>query len=78
MITWLQRRTKARGKENLIVTGEGGTDVCREFGLVNSMMQAIWKNRTKIISTFEHKGYRINKLRKSERSDVDEAMLKWF
>jgi hypothetical protein len=43
-------------------------DVCREIGLVNSMIQTIWKNRTKIISAFEQ----------NERSDVDEALLKWF
>jgi len=37
--------------------GEGGELVCvREFGLVNSTIQAIWKNRTKIISAFEQKG----------------------
>jgi hypothetical protein len=28
-------------------------DVCPEFGLVNSTIQTIWKNRTRIISAFE-------------------------
>jgi hypothetical protein len=58
--------------------GGGEAGVCREFGLVNSTIQAIWKNRTKIISAFEQKGERIKKLRKPVRSDGDEAMLKWF
>jgi hypothetical protein len=28
-------------------------DWCREFGIVNSTIQTIWKNSTKIISVFE-------------------------
>ena len=32
---------------------------CREFGLVNSTIQIIWKNKTKIISAFEQSGSRI-------------------
>jgi hypothetical protein len=38
---------------------EKKTDVCREFGLVNSKIQTIWKHRTKIIGAFEHNGPRI-------------------
>ena len=30
-------------------------DVCREFNLVNSTVQTIWKNRDKIVSAFEKK-----------------------
>jgi hypothetical protein len=33
-------------------------DVCREFGLVNSVIQMICKNRTKIIGAFEWNGSR--------------------
>ena len=32
------------------------TDRCWEFGLVNSMIQKIWKINTKIISAFEQNG----------------------
>jgi hypothetical protein len=35
-------------------------DLCQGFGLVNSTIQMIWKNRTKIISVFERKRLRIN------------------
>jgi hypothetical protein len=34
--------------------------------------------RTYIISPFEEDGSRIMRYRRSERSDVDEALLKWF
>jgi len=56
--------------------------VCREFGLVNSTNQTIWKNRTKIISAFEQNGLRVKRYRKRyrkpERGDVDDALFKWF
>ena len=61
-----------------IESGKKKADVCREFGLVDSILQMIWKNRTKIISAFQQNGLRINRFRKSERSDVDEALLKCF
>ena len=53
-------------------------DVYREFVLVNSTVQRICKNRTKVISAFERNGSRIKRFRKPERSDVDEAMLQWY
>jgi hypothetical protein len=31
-------------------------DVCREFGVLNSRIQTIWKNRTRFISALEEKG----------------------
>jgi hypothetical protein len=61
-----------------IENGKKKADMCREFGLVNSTTQTIWKNRTKIISVFEQNGSRIKRLQKPERSDVNEALLKWF
>jgi hypothetical protein len=51
---------------------------CREFGLVNSTFQMFWKNRTKIINAFEQNESRIKRLRKPERSDINEALLKCF
>jgi len=51
--------------------GKKKADVCREFGLVNSTMQTIWKNRSKIISAFERNGSRIKRFRKRERNEVD-------
>jgi transposase-like protein len=61
-----------------IENGKKKADVCREFGLVNSTIRTICKNRTKIISAFDQNGSRVKPLRKPERSDVDEALLKWF
>ena len=57
-----------------IQNGEKKADVCREFGLVNSMIERIYQNRTKIISAFEQNGLRIKRFGKPERSDVDEAL----
>jgi transposase-like protein len=42
-----------------IENGKKKADVCRAFGLINSTIQMIWKNRTKIISAFEQNGSRI-------------------
>ena len=47
----------------------------REFGFVNSTSQTSWKSRTKIVSACERNKSRIKRLRKPERSDVDEALL---
>jgi hypothetical protein len=49
--------------------------VCREFDPVNSKIQTIWKNRSKMISVFEQNGSKIKRFRKPERTDVDEALL---
>jgi len=40
-------------------------EACEEFGLVNSALQMVCKNRTKIISTFDHNGSRIKRFRMS-------------
>jgi transposase-like protein len=61
-----------------IENGKKKVDVCGQFGLVNSTIKKIWKNRTKIIRAFEQNGPRTKQLRKPEPSDVNEALLKWF
>ena len=53
-------------------------DGYREFGIINSTIQTIRKNRTKINSALEQNGSRTKLFRRSEQSDVDEALLKWF
>jgi hypothetical protein len=50
--------------------------VFREFGHVNSTIQRIWKDRTKIIDASEQNEWRIKRFRMPERSDVEEALLK--
>jgi len=67
------------GKVKVIWQTENGrkkADMCREFGVVNSTIQTIWKNRTKLIRVFEQNGSRLMRFRKPERSDIDEALLK--
>ena len=51
------------------------TDLCREFCLVNSMIQTIQKIRTTIISAFEQNVSRLKQFRKRKRSSVDEVLL---
>jgi hypothetical protein len=57
-----------------IQNGEKKAGVCREFGLVNSAIERIYQNTTKIFSVFEQNGSRIKRFWKPERSDVDEAL----
>jgi hypothetical protein len=61
-----------------IENGKKKADLCPEFGFVNSNIQMIWKKVTKIISAFEQNGSRIKRYQKPARSDVDDALLKWF
>ena len=58
-----------------IQNGKNDIHVCRKFGLVNSTIQNIWKNTTKIISTNEQIGSIIKPVRKAERSDVYDVLL---
>jgi hypothetical protein len=53
-----------------IESGKKKADVFREFGLVNSTGQTIWKNKDKIVSAFEQNGSRIKRLQMPERIDV--------
>jgi len=81
---WLERRAEewflsVEGRFEVIWEMENGTkyiaDVCLEFGLVNSTIQKICKNRTKIISGFEQKGSRVKRFRTPGGRDDDEALL---
>jgi hypothetical protein len=54
-------------------------DVCQKFGLVNYTIQTMWKKRSnQIISAFERNGSIIERFRKPEPSDVNEALFKWL
>jgi hypothetical protein len=48
------------------------------LGFINSTIKKIWKNKTKINSAFEQNRSRRRPFQKPERSDVDEALFKWF
>jgi hypothetical protein len=43
-----------------IESGKKKADVCREFGVVNSTIQTIWKNGDKIVRAFEKMGRKLN------------------
>ena len=58
-----------------IQSGKNDSNVCRKFGVVNSTIQNIWKNTTKIISTNEQIGSRIKRVRKAERCAVYDVLL---
>ena len=58
-----------------IQSGKNDSNVCRKFGLVNSTIQNIWKNTTKIISMNEQIGSTIKPVRKAERSDVCDVLF---
>jgi hypothetical protein len=60
-----------------IESGKKKADVCREFRLVNYTVQLFTKT-DKIVSAFEQNGSRIKRLLKPERSEVHDALLKWF
>jgi hypothetical protein len=45
-----------------IENGKKKTGMCQEFGPINSMIQMIWENRTRIISAVEQNKPRIKQL----------------
>lgn len=53
-------------------------DVCREFGLVNSTVGSILKNKEKILKAFKEDGENVKRIRGCERTDIDAALLTWF
>jgi len=61
-----------------IEIGKKKADVGPKDSLVNSRIETICKNGTKIGSAFEQNGSRIKQFRKPERSDVSEALFRWF
>lgn len=63
---------------NAIESGKKKADVCREFGLVNSTVGTIIKNKEKIVKSFNEGGSQAKKIRFCEKPDVDSALLKWF
>ena len=53
-------------------------DVGRNVGQVNSKIEIICKTKTQMISAFEQNGSPTKQFQKPERSDVNEALLRWF
>ena len=61
-----------------IANGKRKADMCQKFGVINSVIQMVCKNRTTVISAFERNRSRIKGYSKAEQSDVDEVLLKWL
>jgi hypothetical protein len=59
-------------------SGKNNPCVCQEFGLVNSIIQTIWKNKTTIINVLGQNGLKIKQFQKPEQSDINQALLMWF
>jgi hypothetical protein len=61
-----------------IENGKKKADVCRKVDLVNLTIEIICKTKIQIVSAFKQNGSTIKLFRKPERSDVNEALLRWF
>jgi len=49
----------------------------QEFCFINSKIQMIWKDRTKIVSALEKNGWRIKRFWKPGWSDINKGLIKW-
>lgn len=59
-------------------SGRKKVDICREYGISSSTLSTFVKNRDAVISAFNESRPKAKRLRKSIRSDVDAALLRWF
>ena len=63
-----------------IERGERQSSICRELSLSKTTVNSIWRNRKKLKQSLESAGFSIDckRLRTSNHSDVDVALLVWF
>ena len=63
-----------------IERGERQSSICRELSLSKTTVNSIWRNRKKLKQSLESAGFSIDckRLRTSNHSDVDAALLVWF
>lgn len=61
-----------------IEAGTNQAEVCKDLSLAKSTVSTIWKNRHAIVSAHEKNMDSSKKLRKAEKENVEEALLKWF
>lgn len=59
-------------------SGSTNSAVSRKYGLSTSTVSTIWKNREIILAAFENNQSNCKKLKKCDKSDLDEALLTWF
>lgn len=62
---------------NAIENGQKKADVCRKFGLVNSTVGGIIKNKEKIMKSYEDGAGR-KRIRTCAKTNIDDALIKWF
>lgn len=60
----------------LLERGVKNGKVCKRFGLSNSTVTTIWKNRNKLDKTGGT--HSVKSLKKPKNEILDEAVLKWF
>lgn len=58
--------------------GSTKSAVSRKYALSTSTVATIWKNREIILAAFENNQSNCKKLKKCDKSDLDEALLIWF
>lgn len=82
MATSVKRKAfSIEDKVKIIKRIEDGTSqsaVCKEFSLSKSTVSNLWKNRSVTLAAHEKNMDSSKKLRRAERENVEEALLKWF
>ncbi|XP_023238913.1 tigger transposable element-derived protein 4-like [Centruroides sculpturatus] len=61
-----------------VESGRKKADVCRDFGLANSTVCTIIKNREKILKSFQDGKGQVKKIKLCEKVNIDDALIKWF
>ncbi|XP_023228548.1 tigger transposable element-derived protein 4-like [Centruroides sculpturatus] len=61
-----------------VESGRKKADVCRDFGLANSTVCTIIKNREKILKSFQDGKGQVKKIKLCEKANIDDALIKWF
>lgn len=54
------------------------SEIGKELGLNKSTICMIWKQKDKILESYEHENSTVKRLRKSAHDEVDKGLLKWF
>ena len=83
MATVTNKRRVLNSKEKLSdMTNEKNekqkADVCRKFGLVNSTVQTIWKDSTKLLVRVNRMDQEYSNSESMKKSGINEAPLKRF
>ncbi|XP_056641291.1 tigger transposable element-derived protein 4-like [Diorhabda sublineata] len=58
--------------------GESNTMLSKEFGVSHSTISTVWANKEKIRRCFEEESFLVKKVRRTQHTDLDKALLQWF